>query len=187
MKPGHVFALIMSHVLLWEGGYVDHPEDPGGATNMGITLKTLRAWRGRPDLGKSAVRDLSGEEAMAIYRDLYWKRIRGDDLPPVMAAMCLDAAINQGVYQAGLFLQRAIRTAPDGVIGSQTLRAANARRDGREIETVIEIAAMRMEHYGNLSTFQTFGLGWARRLMATLSLCHDVARRAKEEDQSHDN
>gem|GEM_PF-6374819 len=74
------FSACLAHVLASEGGYVDHTKDPGGATNMGITLATLQEWRGRP-IAKTDVRDLTRDEAAAIYRAKYWNKVKGDDLP----------------------------------------------------------------------------------------------------------
>lgn len=159
------FAAALAHVLHYEGGYSDHAEDPGGATNHGITHITLEAWRGK-SVTKADVAALSLDEARAIYRKNYWDTCRCDDLPPALAFMTFDCAVNQGVGRASRFLQAAVGAAQDGAIGPKTIAAVKAA-DPRK--AVTEYAARRMVHYGELSTFSTFGLGWSRRLMATLA------------------
>jgi len=81
------FALALALVLESEGGYVDDPRDPGGATNLGITRATLARWRGRV-VSKADVRQLGRAEAAAIYRALFWDKIRGDDLLGVDSVLC---------------------------------------------------------------------------------------------------
>ncbi|MBI1263317.1 MAG: hypothetical protein GC187_01120 [Alphaproteobacteria bacterium] len=159
------FETVLAHVLHWEGGFSDHPADPGGATNYGITHGVLAQWRGQP-VSREDVRALTLAEAGAIYRARYWDACRCSDLPPGVDLMVFDAAVNHGPRQAALFLQRALGAADDGVIGPRTLAAA-ARQDAGQ--TVCEIAARRMVFYARLNTFPSFGLGWARRLMSVLA------------------
>ena len=159
------FETALAHVFHWEGGFSDHPADPGGATNYGITQGTLAAWRGTP-VSREDVRALTREDAGAIYRARYWDACRCSDLPPGVDLMVFDAAVNHGPRQAALFLQRALGVADDGAIGPKTLAAA-IRQNARQ--TLCEIAARRMVFYARLNTFPSFGLGWARRLMSTLA------------------
>jgi lysozyme family protein len=161
--PG-IFARSLSHVLAHEGGYVDHPDDPGGATHFGVTLATLQAWRGRA-VTKADVRALTKAEAGEIYKARYWDACRCDELPGPVAFIVFDAAVNHGVSRAVRILQEALGVVADGRIGPETLRAA-ASADTPAL--VQEIAARRMVLYGSLSHFRTFGLGWSRRLMGTL-------------------
>jgi lysozyme family protein len=158
------FESSLAHVFHWEGGFSDHPSDPGGATNFGITQGTLAAWRGKA-VSREDVRALTRQEAGAIYRARYWDACRCDDLPAGVDAMVFDAAVNHGPRQAALFLQRALGVSDDGVIGPQTLAAAARLKPA---DTICEIAARRMVFYARLNTLPTFGLGWARRLMSTL-------------------
>lgn len=161
------FAAALEHVLSHEGGYVDHPRDPGGATNFGITLATLSRFRGRP-VTKAEVRALTLDEAKQIYRRNYWDACRCGDLPPQLAFMVFDCAVNQGPARAITFLQAAVGTTQDGVMGPKTKAAAWATVP-KGNAAICEYAAQRMKHYGSLSTFSTFGLGWSRRLMTTLA------------------
>ncbi|MGY6531509.1 glycoside hydrolase family 108 protein [Glycocaulis sp.] len=158
------FAKALDHVLKWEGGYVDHPDDPGGATNFGITLATLQGWRGR-SVTKADVKALTKAEAGEIYKARYWDQCRCDELPEGVDAIVFDAAVNHGPGRAARLLQEALNVGVDGIIGPITMGAAKGA-DPREL--VCEIGARRMVLYGSLAHFRTFGLGWSRRLMGTV-------------------
>lgn len=156
-------ALIMSPRI--EGGYSDRATDPGGKTNLGITIATLGAYLGRTAT-EAEVRALRPDTAAAIYRNMYWAKIRGDDLPSGLDLMAFDCAVNQGVGRVPRLLQLAVGATPDGIIGKQTL--AMALRKPAE-ESILEMAAQRMKAYGDLRTlFGEYGLGWSRRLMLIL-------------------
>jgi lysozyme family protein len=158
------FDRCLKHVLLFEGGYSDHPSDPGGATNLGITRSVLAAWRGR-EVSKPEVKSLKVEEAAAIYRAKYWDVVWCDSLPSGLDLAVFDCAVNQGVGRAARFLQQAVGTTVDGKIGPKTMAAVNAAEPG---PLLIEFMARRMNAYGLLqSLFRVFGLGWSRRLMST--------------------
>jgi lysozyme family protein len=161
-----VFDTALEHVLSFEGGYVDHPSDPGGATNMGITIGTLAEWRGTP-VTKSDVENLTLQEAGQIYKDRYWDVCRCGEMPDGIAFMLFDAAVNHGPHRAKRFLQQAAGVADDGIIGPQTMGAVNAADPDALVE---EYAARRMHFYGQLSTFSVFGMGWSRRLMSAYAL-----------------
>lgn len=118
------FAACMAEIIAHEGGYVDHPKDPGGATNMGITIGTLREWRGGP-VTKGHVRSLTKREAETIYRARYWNPVRGDDLRAGVDLVALDPAVNSGVRRGVQWLQRAVGVAADGKMGPVTLKTAN--------------------------------------------------------------
>lgn len=159
------FAKALAHVLQHEGGYVDHPDDPGGPTHFGITLATLQDWRGRK-VTPCDVQALTREEASAIYRALYWDSCRCDELPGPVAFIVFDAAVNHGVAGAIRLLQQALGVGVDGRIGPVTLGAAMS---AEPVALVTEIAARRMVLYAGLPHFRSFGLGWSRRLMGTLA------------------
>jgi lysozyme family protein len=126
------FAACMAEIFAHEGGYVDHPKDPGGATNMGIMIGTLRDWRGGP-VTKEDVRSLTKREAETIYRARYWNWVRGDDLRTGVDLVALDPAVNSGVRRGVQWLQRAVGVAADGKMGPLTLKAAN---DAMPVEAV---------------------------------------------------
>jgi lysozyme family protein len=157
------FEPSLAFVLEYEGGYTDHPSDPGGATNLGITIAELARVRGHP-VSKADVRALTREEAAGIYASRYWAPICGDELPAGVDLAVFDCAVNQGLGRAVPYLQMAAGVAADGHLGPMTLAAVKAAPADR---LLLEFMARRMNAYGHLtSLFRTFGLGWSRRLMA---------------------
>lgn len=149
------------HELLGhEGGYVDHPSDPGGATRWGVTERVARAtgYAGH-------MRDFPVELAKAIYRRDYWDAVKAEQLPETLRYAVFDAAVNSGVKQAAKWLQRALGVADDGVIGPYTLNAANtADADA----TRAAMLGARLRFMTDLPTWPAFGKGWARRIAALL-------------------
>lgn len=130
-------------LLKHEGGYVDHPKDPGGATNLGITIKTLSNWRGHP-VTKADVRALTRAEAVSIYRANYWNKIRGDELLAGPDAALFDIAVNSGPGRAVQWMHL--------TVGKNAVDAIKA------------ISSKRRAFFQSLSTFKTFGRGWMRRV-----------------------
>jgi lysozyme family protein len=155
------FGRALSLVLKHEGGYVDHPRDPGGATNRGITLETLSRWRGRK-VTKAEVKALTLEEAGAIYRANYWNVVKGDDLPAGLDYAVFDFAVNSGPQRAAKHLQALVGTAVDGVIGPKTLAAACARDPA---DLVRKLTRSRLDFLTALPTWPTFGRGWRNRVV----------------------
>ena len=153
------FDIAVDAVLEHEGGYVDHPEDPGGATNMGITFKTLERWRGGRPITKEDVKALLRNEAVEIYRSYYWNVCRCDDMPAPVGFIVFDCAVNQGPGRAAQLIQRAVKVSADGIIGPKTMAEINAADPA---ELVSEFCARRASHYATLNP--TFHLGWYRRL-----------------------
>lgn len=154
-----------------EGGYVDHPKDPGGATNMGVTRKKLAEWRGitpYTDLPKSEVQALTKVEATKIYEKDFWKKLRCDALPMGIDLTALDYGVNSGPTQSAKDLQRAlgkIYTGEiDGIVGAKTITAAN----NSNLVTVIKAhCARRLGMYKSLAIWNTFGKGWSKRISYT--------------------
>ncbi len=170
------FRRALAHVLAHEGGYVDHPVDPGGATNLGITRRTLARWRGvRPwwKLPKSEVRALTRREAGRIYRARYWDAVRGDDLPPGVDYAVFDYAVNSGVARAAKELQRAAGAGADGIIGGMTLEAVFRHHPRTIIRRVLE---RRMRFLRRLRTWGAFGRGWTNRVNGVLAHAFDLER-----------
>lgn len=153
----------LSEVFKHEGGYVDHPKDPGGATNMGITFAVLKAWRGR-EITKQDVKNLTRAEAADIYRKNYWDKVRGDELPAGLDLAVFDFAVNSGPKRAAEFLQRLLGVTADGIIGPDTLAAVRAIKD---VALMINMYMDRRESFlKGLKTFPTFGKGWMSRTKA---------------------
>jgi lysozyme family protein len=158
------FGRCVEVVLGHEGGFSDHPEDPGGATNFGITHKTLAEFRGVDSVTKEDVRNLTRDEAKEIYRARYWLPLRCNDLPPGVDLMVFDFGVNAGIGRAARTLQACAHVTADGAIGPITLAAVRAIDPKR---LIMEMAEARERFYWGLPTFDTFGRGWLRRVDET--------------------
>lgn len=171
------FAASIALVLKSEGGYVDNPKDPGGATNMGITRATLAAWRGVAvnSLPKSEVRNLGTAEATTIYRARYWTPIYADDLPAGLDYAVFDYAVNSGPAAAAKALQKVLGVTVDGRIGPQTVAAAKAAMPG----AIDRLCDARLAFLRGLSTWATFGKGWASRVESVRKAARDMAAGAE--------
>ena len=155
---------IQSYVLASEGGYVNHPRDPGKATNMGITIATLRAWRGTKVTNED-VRNLTQAEALAIYKAQYWDTVRADLLPLGLDYLTFDYAVNSGPARAIKDLQRTVGADADGVIGQKTLSKIKEYISKNGMKALLNAYATRRWNFvQGLSTFSTFGNGWRRRI-----------------------
>jgi len=163
------FDTCLAFTLRAEGGYVDDPADPGGATNMGITLATFRQWSDDAELGPAQVQDMTERTARAIYRSLYWNPLRADALPAGVDLSVFDMGVNAGIWGSARLLQRAIGFTGDevdGCIGPETLGTA-ATCDPRAL--VNDLADRQAAYYRSLSDFPTFGAGWLNRTDARRS------------------
>ena len=156
------FLRALPLVLAHEGGFANHPRDPGGATMQGITQRVYDAWRRSQGRQARSVRHLEPQERDAIYHDQYWRAVRADDLPNGLAYAVFDFAVNSGPARAAITLQRILRVAQDGIIGNLTLAAVRARND--LIGLIREYQNARRAFVRRLSTYDTFGRGWERRI-----------------------
>lgn len=158
----HNWEEALAHVLKYEGGYVNHPADPGGMTNLGVTKRVWEEWTGRPAT-EADMRALTPAMVSPLYKKRYWDAVRGDDLPSGVDFCVFDCAVNAGVGRASRFLQQAVGVTADGQIGPKTLEAVTAMPADQIIEKFCDL---REAHYKSLSTFATFGKGWMNRLNA---------------------
>ena len=147
------FDKAVEMVLRHEGGYVNDPKDPGGETRFGISKRAY------PDVD---ILHLTEDEAKAIYRRDYWDKLRTDEIPEPLAICLFDAAVNMGRDKAVRLLQRACGVAQDGVMGGNTIAAANRLPDA-----VVRFSTERAIAYTGIRGFDTFGKGWLRRTFAT--------------------
>lgn len=156
------FDELIDRVLAHEGGYSNHPRDPGKETMFGVTENVARAngYHGN-------MRELTREQAKAIYRAVYWDAVRGDELHKAIAYQLLDGAINSGPRQAIKWLQRAIGADDDGVMGPKTISVANALHP---LAVAAATNAARLSFLTDLPTWPAFGKGWCRRIASNLSL-----------------
>lgn len=155
------FPRSMMGLSVSEGGYVNHPKDPGGATNKGITQRVYDAYRKSKGLALRSVKLITEAEVAEIYRTQYANRIRYDDLPAGLDYSTFDAAVNSGVSRGAKWLQSALGVSSDGQIGPGTIAAA-AKADA--IKTVKSMCAKRMSFLRGLGIFWTFGKGWTSRV-----------------------
>lgn len=149
-----------------EGGFVNHPEDNGGPTNMGITIGTLSDWRGKK-VTIDDVRELSRDTAADIYMARYWNAVRGDQLPSGLDIYVADIAVNSGPSRAAKLLQGVVHTEADGFIGPKTIEACRGANT-RDVLDALDIA--RREFLLGLDDWKTFGDGWTNRCNIMLAL-----------------
>ena len=153
-------------ILHHEGGYVNHPKDPGGETNLGVTKRVYEEHGGTKDM-----KDLIVEDVAPIYKKGYWDKMKGDDLPGGLDLCVFDFGVNAGPGRSAKYLQTMIGTVADGGIGPNTLAKVAEYVDAHGIESTIEnFQAERQKYYESLSTFDTFGRGWTRRVDETTEL-----------------
>lgn len=173
------FDLFLSEVLKHEGGYVNHPKDPGGPTNLGVTLGTAKRLGidvdGDGDTDIIDIKKLRREDAAKVFKVEYWDKVRGDDLPSGVDIATGDFAVNSGVSRSAIFLQELVGVAPDGKIGPLTI-AAVQRLD--PVKVVNAMCDKRMAFLKRLSTFQTFGKGWTARVSAVRDIGVRLAKSA---------
>lgn len=160
----------LKFTLQWEGGYVNDPADPGGATNCGITQSVYDAWRASNKQAKQPVRQATAGEVEAIYRARYWDACRCGDLPEPVDMIVFDTAVNCGVSRACKWLQEAAGVTADGDIGPKTIVAVKA---ANAAELATRIAALRAAHYDKCvrdnPKLVKFAKGWANRLSSLKS------------------
>ncbi|GGH13963.1 hypothetical protein GCM10007036_12930 [Alsobacter metallidurans] len=156
------FEAALGAVFSVEGGYVDHPADPGGPTHFGVTRETLARARGRPATAAD-VMALGRDEAAAIYRRFYWDAVRADDLPAGLDLAVFDLAVNSGPRRAALLLHGALGLPPDAEIGPAALAAAQVADQQALIRA---LSRARVAFLRRLAGWPTFGTGWARRVAA---------------------
>jgi lysozyme family protein len=137
------FDISLKELLKHEGGYVDHPKDPGGATNLGVTIGTLSGWLGRRAT-KDEVRALTVQKVAPIYRENYWEESGANALPSGVDFSVFDAAVNSGPKRAKRWLSAALR--------------ANA------VDTIKAYARTRLGFLQRLGHWKTFRRGWSSRV-----------------------
>jgi len=117
------FQIALEFVLRWEGGYVNDPQDRGGATNKGVTQRVYDSYMELNHSYTKSVRSISNDEVEAIYRLMYWDVIKGDLLPLKIAVAVFDWAVNSGPHRAIKKLQDVLGVKIDGVVGPVTINA----------------------------------------------------------------
>ena len=154
------FEAALAAVLHHEGGFVNHPSDPGGMTNLGCTKKVWEEWVGHP-VDERTMRALTPGDVAPLYKKKYWDAVRGDELPDGVDYIVFDTAINSGPGRAIKFLQGCVGADMDGALGPKTMAAVKAA-DPKQL--VDDYAKRRLSFLQDLPTWATFGRGWGRRV-----------------------
>jgi lysozyme family protein len=154
------FEKSLAELLKHEGGFVNHPSDPGGATNLGVTQAVWEDWIDRT-VSEENMKALTPAKVAPLYKELYWDRIKGDKLPSGVDYCVFDAAVNSGVSRASKWLQTTVGAVADGAIGEQTLKQVLLTNPQMLID---KYSANRLSFLQRLSTWPTFGKGWERRV-----------------------
>jgi len=164
------FEEALRYTLAEEGGYVNHPKDPGGVTNLGVTKRALEDWKGGT-ISNDEMRSLTPEKVAPFYRQQYWDKCRCEDLPPGVDFLVFDTAVNMGPGVAAKLLQEAVGAKVDGVIGPLTVANSKA---AMHYAVVMQMSFLRALRYMKTKNIETFGNGWAVRLKRV----QDVAAKA---------
>lgn len=164
------FEECLNIILKHEGGYVNHPQDPGGETNMGVTKRVYEEFGGTKNM-----RDLEFDDVAPIYRKNYWDRCKCSELPYGVDLCVFDFAVNSGVSRSAKYLQNIVGAVADGYIGPGTLSKVDdfIYQYGKE-ELIHSFQNDRQAFYESLKTFETFGRGWTRRVKETTELALDM-------------
>ena len=161
-------------VLMSEGGYVNHPADPGGPTNFGVTIADYRKFV-KGDASAADIRAMNVEEAKDIYRAKYWGAMRCDALPAGVDYCLFDYAVNSGTGRAPKVLQRLLGAPVTGRMDDATVAAATVREPRALIAAICD---ERMRFLQSLKTWPVFGAGWTRRVAEVRAAASAMADRA---------
>ena len=165
--PSTAFSESLPFVLRWEGGYVNHPNDPGGATNKGVTQKVYDGWRARQGQPARDVRQIDDDEVAEIYEGDYWLPPRCDALQRQLDLVHFDTAVNMGVGRAVKLLQASLGCGVDGAFGPATREAAESCDLGTAVSGYCQA---REDFYRRLAAqnpkLAVFLKGWLNRLNA---------------------
>lgn len=160
MSFDRALEIVLSH----EGGFSNHPEDPGGATMMGVTKQVWEAWVGKP-VSVKEMRALTFEDVKPLYRTQYWDVLRADEMPRSVAICVFDFAVNAGVSRAARYFQRIVGSEQDGIIGRYSIDSMIIYFESKTVRSLIEkYQDMRRSYYRILPHFKEFGNGWLARV-----------------------
>lgn len=153
------FNKCLDMLLKHEGGYIHHPQDPGGQTNLGVTKATYDEFYGG-DATEEVMRAITVGDVAPIYLQNYWDKCLCHSLASGLDWAVFDWAVNSGPSRAGKALQKAVGAVQDGHIGPMTMRRTE-QHDPREL--IEYLYTERDSFYRSLDTFDSFGKGWIRR------------------------
>ena len=160
------FKECLGFVLKWEGGFTNHPNDPGGPTNMGITQGVYDAWRRKKGLPPKSVRDITREEVEQIYWERYWQPLQADKIPMPLDLVVFDSGVNCGIGRAALWLNLSLGLPKRTAVTNETLSALSKVKDVKAIAR--KVCNLREAHYRTIAEknpkLKVFLRGWLNRL-----------------------
>lgn len=167
------FDRSLEMLLHHEGGFVNHPKDPGGVTNLGVTKKVYEKWVGR-EVSVDEMKALTPSDVAPIYKKNYWDKLKGDDpmMPSGLDFAAFDWGVNSGTGRPAKVIQRYIGATQDGAIGPKSLTLVAENDPSKIIQYLYE---QRQKFYEGLKHFKTFGKGWTRRNQETLKAAMEMA------------
>jgi lysozyme family protein len=165
------FPRALARVLAHEGGYSNHPDDPGGPTNFGITIADYRRYV-KADATAADIKAMCVEEAETIYRAAYWDAMRCDDLAAGLDYAVFDYGVNSGIGRAVRVLQRLLGLPDDGRMTDAVVSSLRKREPSALIAGLCD---ERLAFLKRLKTWPVFGAGWGRRVAEVRALALDMA------------
>ena len=162
---------IAQDIVAREGGYVNDPDDSGGATKYGVTIHTMRRLGldldGDGNIDSDDVRVLTRAHAVSIFVEHYFRRPKIDQLPQTLQATVFDMYVNAGANAVKvlqrLFVEMRISVTVDGVIGPQTINAAKQALAAAPDHLVDAYGIARRNYYYGLADNRTQSRKYARR------------------------
>jgi lysozyme family protein len=154
MNFDQAFVRCVNH----EGGYTNNPNDPGGETNFGISA---RAYPGEN------IKQMTLERAKELYKRDYWGPAGCDAWPEPLKFQVFDFAVNSGVFKAVSTLQAILGVPSDGLIGPQTVQAAQS---ANIVRIGVRYLGARLRFMASLAIWSTFAKGWSRRIADNLDV-----------------
>ena len=154
------FKECLDLVLKSEGGFVNHPSDPGGMTNLGVTKRVWQEYTGH-EADEKEMRSLTPEKVAPLYEQKYWRPCYGEVLPRGLDFVVFSMGVNAGPGRSVKLLQQSIGCVPDGIIGPRTRGLIS---DSNTATLIAKFSETRREYYRALKTFPTFGKGWLNRV-----------------------
>ena len=173
------FDVCLKHLLMHEGGFSNHPSDPGGVTNLGVTARVWEEWVGHP-VDEKQMRALTPALVAPLYKRKYFDACRANELVPGLDYAVFDCAVNSGVGRAVKLLQSCVGATPDGGYGSITAALVKKAQQEDPARLISVYCSKRLEFLESLKTFAVFGKGWSRRVAevkeAALKMAQDTSQ-----------
>lgn len=179
--PNTYFNESLPVTLVYEGGFSDRADDPGGRTFKGVTQRVYDAYRDMNTQQRQDVKLIADNELQDLYRTQYWDKVEGDQLDPGLDLAVFDFAVNSGPAQAVKELQRLLKVTDDGIMGDRTLNAAKAFEDVEDLITSYSDA--RLAFMRKLKNWRTDKDGWTTRVKGIED--HAVKMYLHSQDEDH--